>query len=109
MLKTIVLIIVSFLAVLGVLEIVISILENYSVSSYDIDDIALTINLSGEIENVVFLLNTLLLQAEKINYKNNETKVIIKDCGLYPDTYNTIQEFCMINKNIFVEKWNKIC
>ena len=104
MLKTIVLIIVSFFAVLGILEIVISLLENYSVSSYKIDNISLTVSLSGEIDNVPFLLNTLLLQAEKINYKNNVTKVVIKDCGIYPDTYNAIREFCMINHNIYVEK-----
>lgn len=104
MLKAIILIIVSFFAVLGLLDIIISILESYSVSSYDVSDISLTVCLSGEIENVTFLLNTLLLQAERINYKNGATKVIIKDCGIHPYTYNAIKEFCMANNNIFVEK-----
>ena len=97
MLKAIVLIIVSFFAVLGLLEIVISMLENYSVSNYNVSDVSLTVSLSGEIDNVTFLLNTLLLQAEKINYKNGPTRIVIKDCGIYPDTYNAIKEFCLIN------------
>ena len=89
---------------MGILEIVINILENYSVSNYNVSDISLTVSLSGEIDNVTFLLNTLLLQAERINYKNKTTKIIIKDCGIFPDTYNIIKEFCLINNNIFVEK-----
>lgn len=104
MLKAIVLIIVSFFAVLGLLEIVISLLESYSVSNYNVDDVSITVCLSGEIENVTFLLNTLLMQAERIDYKCGVTKVVIKDCGIYPNTYNAIKEFCMTNNNIFVEK-----
>ncbi len=104
MLKAIILIIVSFFAVLGLLEIVISMLENYSVANYNVSDVSLTVSLSGDIDNVTFLLNTLLLQAERINYKNSVTKVVIKDCGIFPNTYSVIEEFCATNKNIFVEK-----
>ncbi len=104
MLKTIVLIIISFFAVLGLLEIFVGILEDLSVSKYFVDDVSLTVSLSGDIKDVEFLLNTLLLQAEKINYKNIVTKVVIKDCGLSDSTYKTIYDFCLLNKNIFMEK-----
>ena len=108
MLKTIALIAISFFAVLGFLEIFVSILESISVSKYIVNDVNLTVSLSGKIDDVAFLLNTLLLQAEKINYKSAETKVIIKDCGLCESTYKEIYDFCMTNKNIYVEKCNEM-
>ena len=108
MLKTIVLIMISFFAVLGLLEIFVGILEGLSVSKYFVDDVNLSVSLSGEIRDVEFLLNTLLLQAEKINYKNNATKVIIKDCGLCDSTYKAVYDFCCENKNIYVEKCNNM-
>jgi len=95
MIKTIVLIVISFFAVLGLLEIFVGLLENVSVSKYFVDDIKLTVSLSGEIDDVQFLLNTLLLQAERINYKYSITKVIIRDCGLCERTYKEIYDFCL--------------
>jgi len=108
MLKTIVLIVISFFAVLGLLEIFVGILESISVSKYNVSDVSITVSLSGEVEDVVFLLNTLLLQAEKIKYNSSITKVIIRDCGIAESTYKQIYDFCLLNKNIYVEKCNNV-
>ncbi len=104
MLKTALLIIISFFAVIGILECIASILESISLSKYDmVEDVNIRVSLKGEIENIPFLLNTLLIQAERINYKDNQTRVVIVNKGLCQDTYNEIIRFCLVNKNITVE------
>lgn len=105
MLKTAILIILSFFAVVGFIECILCLLETVSVSKYSsIKNVSITVELSGNISNVTFLLNTLLLQAERISYKNAVTKVIIKDVGLSEATYLEVYRFCMENDNIIVEK-----
>jgi uncharacterized membrane protein len=104
MLKTAVIIILSFFAVIGFIECIFSLLETVSTSRYKkIKDIALVVELSGAVENVTFLLNTLLLQAERISYRDAATRVVIRDCGLDEDTYSQIHSFCEENDNITVE------
>ena len=104
MLKTAVIIILSFFAVIGFIECILSLLETVSTSRYKkIKDIALVVELSGSVENVTFLLNTLLLQAERISYRDVATRVVIRDCGLDGDTYSQIHSFCEENDNITVE------
>lgn len=104
MLKTAIIIILSFFAVIGFIECVLSLLETVSTSRYrKIKDIALVVGLSGSIENVTFLLNTLLLQAERISYRDAVTQVVIRDCGLDECTYSEIHSFCQENDNITVE------
>ena len=105
MLKTIFLIIISFFAVIGILECLLNALECVSVARYNsVDCVELKVELSGYIENVEFLLNTLMLQSERIRYKSSDTKVLIIDNGLDYDTYNRILQFCYLNNNISIEK-----
>ena len=104
MLKTAIIIVLSFFAVIGFIECVLSLLETVSTSRYKkIKDIALVVELSGCIDNVTFLLNTLLLQAERINYRDTATRVVIRDCGLDESTFYEIHSFCEENDNITVE------
>lgn len=104
MLKTILLVIISFFAVIGFLECLLNILEHMTVSGDDQpESISMVVSLSGCIDNVPFLLNTLLMQAERINYKNCITEVIIVDNGLDENTYYRIFEFCKTNDNIYIE------
>ncbi len=104
MLKAALIIILSFFSVIGVIECILSLLETVSTSRYrHIGGVALTVELSGEIENITFLLNTLLLQAERICYKNVRTRVVIRDCGLSETTYAEITAFCRENDNIMLE------
>ena len=107
MLKTIFLIILSFFAVIGILECFITALESVSVSKYDaVSQIELRVDVSGHIDDVSFLLNTLMLQGERIRYKSSDVKVIIIDSGLDDDTYNQVLQFCCVNNSISIEKKN---
>ena len=105
MIKTALFIILTFFAVIGFLECILSMLETVSTAKYGtLKKVSLTVGLSGNIENVTFLLNTLLIQAERITYKNCLTDVVIKDMGLDLHTLNQIHNFCSENKNISIEK-----
>ncbi len=104
MLKSILLILMSFFAVVGFLECLIVMLETISSCKYkEISDICLKVELKGSIENVKFLLDTLTLQAERISYNSNPTRVVIKNAGLDENTYAQIYTFCLENDNITIE------
>ena len=104
MIKTLFLIILSFFAVLGFIECFVTALETYSVSKYKPRKITIVAELDDRIKDVCFLMNTLLLQAERIRYKDVQTQVVIKDCGIDENTYEEIYAFCLENNNITVEK-----
>lgn len=105
MIKTFVLIIVSFFAVIGFLECILTMLETISTAKYkNFRALNLVAELEGNIPEVNFLLGTLLLQAERINYKNVTPQVIIKDVGLDESTYTEVYSYCLENDNIMLEK-----
>lgn len=105
MFKTILLIVLSFFAVIGFIECILTLLETFSTSKYkEVSNITLTAHLSGTVKNVAFLLNTLLLQAERISYKNSVTHVVIQAEDVDEATYSEIYNFCLENDNITVEK-----
>lgn len=105
MFKTVILLVLSFFAVIGFVESVIVFLETVSTSKYNqVKSLTVVAELAGEIDNVSFLLNTLLLQSERICYNNVKTNVLIRDSGLSEDTYSEICSFCFENDNIDVEK-----
>ena len=104
MLQSAILIVLTFFAIIGFLECVLGVLETVSTARYEsVDDISLTVHLSGKVENVAFLLNTLLLQAERINYKNTVTRVVVRYDDCDDETFKEIHSFCQINDNISVE------
>lgn len=105
MFKIIFIIAISFFAVVGVIECIACALESVSTSKYshNIDNITLRFDLYGKIEDVSFLLNTFLLQAERISYNDNIVKVVVNDSGLEQNTYKQVSEFCSINNNISIE------
>ena len=105
MIKTIVLVVLSFFAVIGFIETLLTFLETVSTFKYkNISSVKLVAEIEGNVENPVFLLNTLLLQAERICYGDLQTKVVIKDMGIDENTYSQIYGFCLENDNISVEK-----
>ena len=105
MFNAIILIFISFFAVIGFTECVLTILESVSVSKYrQVKSITLSVELSGVVDNPSFLLNTLSLQADRIRYGDTPTTVLIKDCGIDENTYMQISDFCLENDNIEVEK-----
>lgn len=109
MLKTLFLIILSYFAVIGIIEFVLTILETFSVSKYSqLTDITVTATLSGPVKNVAFLLNTLLLQTQRLTYKNATPKLVVKTQNTDEDTYSQIFDFCLENDNITVEKHSEL-
>ena len=105
MIKTVVIIIISFFAVIGFLECILTMLETISTLKYkNFNAQYLTAELEGNVPNVNFLLGTLLLQAERISYKNVLPSVVIKDVGLDENTYSQIRDYCLENDNIMLEK-----
>lgn len=105
MIKTVYLIVLSFFAVIGFLDTVATLIDTVAVSKYDcIEDVTLRVKLRGRIHNVCFLLNTFLLAARRINYKNTVTAVTVDATDTDADTYTQIKEFCLENDDITVEK-----
>lgn len=104
MLKTAIIIIASFFAVIGFIECILNMLETVSFWKYKrLDSVELSVGLSGTVENPTFLLNTLLLQAERITYPGVTTHVVVRDNGLDSATFSEIHSFCEENDNIRVE------
>lgn len=104
MLENILVIVLSFFAVIGFIESIMTLLETVSTLKYkDIQSVCLTVELRGNISDVDFLLSTLLLQAGRIGYENAKTKVCIKNSGLDESTYSQIYAFCLENDNIMLE------
>lgn len=104
MLKIIAVIIISFLSVVGLFECVATLLESIATSKYtQVTGVELKVGLKGCVPNIEFLLGSLMLQAERIYYKNSPTKVVINDCGLDDNTYIQICDFCVANDNISIE------
>ena len=105
MLKTAVIVVISFFAVVGIVETILCVLESFAlIGQTQPSEVQLRVALSGEIDNVNFLLSTLLLQADRINFKNCVTKVVVVDYGLENSTYLKIKDFCDLNTNISMEK-----
>ena len=105
MLKIAFVVLVSFFAVIGVIECVLCILEAIALNGYSQPSyVQLSVALTGKIDNVDFFISTLLLQADKINFKNCVAKIVIIDYGLERNTYLKIKDFCDSNANISVEK-----
>ena len=103
MLWTIVFIILTFFAVLGVLECVLTVIETLSTARYRPLDVVLTVSLEDSVDNVQFLLNTLLLQANRISYRGRPARVVIVDAGMDEQTFSQVHTFCEENENITVE------
>lgn len=101
--NTVLWIIVSFFAVVGFIDTVVTFVDSLSFLKYNcIKSATLNVKLSGEIDNIPFLLNSLILTARKINFKDNVTTVSIDADETEPHTYNEIREFCLENNDVTV-------
>ena len=83
--------------------------KNFSVSKYSqLTDITVNATISGPVNNVAFLLNTLVLQTQRLSYKNITPKLIVKAKNSDESTYSQIFDFCLENDNITVEKYEEL-
>ena len=101
--NTIFLIILSFFAVIGFIDTVLTFIDTFSYLKYDcIKSVSLNVKLTGNIDNVPFLLNSFIISSRKISLKDNITSVVINADETDADTYNEIREFCLENNDISV-------
>ena len=106
MLWTIFWVIVSFFSIIGLMEFIMCIIESISMrTNRSLSKVSLVVEMSGEDENVEFLLSSLCVMAERIAFKDLMTHVVVCDRGISRTTYDRIQKYIEENPNIyFIEK-----
>ncbi len=91
-------VLVSFFAVIGLLECSLELLDWLSFRRLNaVRQINLQVTLSGEISRVEYLLNTLCVKCEKADVGAAETALEIINGGLSPKTRRQIMEYCEKN------------
>ncbi len=91
-------VIISFFAVLGILESIIGIIEIFSLRRiHSIRSATLRIELFGEEERVNYLLNSLSLMADRMQVGKNEVRLEIVDCGLSAAGRQAVADYCEKN------------
>ena len=106
MLWTIFLVVISFFAIIGLMEFIMCILETVAMrTNRSLEDVSLTVDLRGREDNIEFLLNSLCVMAERIAFKNLTTHVVVRDKGIEQDTYERIRAYMEENPNLsLIEK-----
>ena len=91
-------VILSFFAVIGVLECLLGVLELLSLRRVkSVKRAVFRVELSGDEQNVEYLLNTLCVKAERLNIGNIETVLEVVDVGLSPEGYRAVEQYCEKN------------
>ncbi len=91
-------ILVSFFAVIGLLECILGVVELLSLWRVrSVQKIVLQISLSGEESNVEYLLNTLCLKAGRLDVGEREAVLEVVDEGLAEQTREDVLEYCEKN------------
>ncbi|MBQ6947366.1 MAG: hypothetical protein IJN42_04885 [Clostridia bacterium] len=106
MLWTICLVVISFFAIIGLMEFIMCVLETVAMrSTNSLEDVSITVDLRGKEENIEFLLNSLSVMAERIAFKNLTTRIVVRDYGIDEDTYQKIKHYAEGNPIIsLIEK-----
>ena len=91
-------VILSFFAVIGVLQCVLGVLEMLSLRRVQsVGKTVFRVELSGDEPNMEYLLNTLLLKAEQLNVGSRETMLEIVNKGLSPASRREVKLYCEKN------------
>lgn len=91
-------VLLSFFAVIGILECLLELLDWFSFRRVQVvEKVTLTVTLKGEIKQVDYLLNTLCLKCEKADVGLAETGLVLVDGGLTPQTREQVQAYCEKN------------
>ena len=91
-------VLISFFAVIGILECLIGILEMLSLRKADsVRRVALRVTLKGEEKRVEYLLNTLSLMSDRLQVGKNDTYLEIIDAGLSPEARIEVLDYCEKN------------
>ncbi len=91
-------VILSFFAVIGVLQCVLGVLEMLSLRRVrSVGKTVFRVELEGDEPHVEYLLNTLLLKAEQLNIGSRETVLEIVNQGLSPAARREVKLYCEKN------------
>ncbi len=91
-------VLLSFFAVVGVLECILGVLELLALRRvHAVKKAVLRIELSGEEPHLEYLLNTLCIKADRLNIGNREVVLEIVDGGLSPEAYRQVEQYCEKN------------
>ena len=98
MLWVIIWIIISFFAVLGLLECMLFFVELFGLRKLSVvESASFRVVLKGETENPEYLLNTLALMSERVDIGTQETVLEIIDGGITDKMSAEILEYCQKN------------
>lgn len=91
-------VVVSFFAVIGLLECILGVLELLSLRRVrSVQKAVLRVELSGDEPHMEYLLNTLCLMAERVDIGSQETVLMIVDGGLSLPSRREAERYCEKN------------
>lgn len=91
-------IVLSFFAVIGLLECIVGALELLAVRRIaSVQKSVLRVELQGDEPHMEYLLNTILLMTERVNIGDVETVLEVIDVGLSPQARREAEEYCEKN------------
>ncbi len=103
MLGTIIFVLISFFAIIGVLEITMCIVEAISMrSTRSLQGIRIVADIKGCEPHIEFLLGSLSVMAQRISFKNLSTRVFIRNLGVDAHTYERMEEYVKDNPVISI-------
>lgn len=91
-------VIVSFFAVIGLLECILGVLELLALRRVKtVQRSVLRVELCGDEPHMEYLLNTLCLMTERLELGDRETALMIVDCGLSLPSRRELEQYCEKN------------
>ena len=110
MLWTVLFVVVSFFAIIGVMEFVMCIMEMIATrTTKSLRAIRMVVDVEGNEPNVEFVLSSLKVMAERIAFRNATTQVCVRNVGVDEVTYQRILDYTEENSDIYlIEKDEKI-
>jgi len=100
---TIFFVMLSFFAIIGVMEFSACIIEMISTrTTKTVKEIRIVADMEGKEPHLEFVLGSLGILADRIAFKNVDTKVCVRDKGLDPETYQRIEDYIEENSNIYL-------
>lgn len=110
MLWTILWIILSFFALIGVIEFILCIMETISMySTKSLKSVSLTVHMTGHEPHVAFLLDSLQIMAQRIMFNRTVTKVCVIDAGMDETSRVQVEEYVKRHGDVvFVENEGEV-
>lgn len=100
-LLSLLIVVLSFFAIIGIMEFVLCIFESIAMyGNRSVCGIRIVADMRGREKNVEFLLDSLKLLSERIVFRNLTTEVHIRDCGVDTETLEQIKRYINENQNI---------